>query len=98
MGDFPLLDLMVPPPKLIWRGGAALERSGRGHSPSAEGDLQWLAHDYRDPRKGGRWFRFNARERIWECLDPFDQTGVNLDPDQPPAVNAHGRLIAAERL
>lgn len=27
------------------------------------------------------------------CLDPWDQTGVNLLPDQPPAVSASGRLI-----
>lgn len=87
---------MASPPKPIWRGGVALSRIDAALGRSSEGDLQWLAHDYRDHRRGGRWFRFNARERIWECLDPFDQTDINLRPDRPPALNAYGRLIGQD--
>ncbi len=94
MGGFPLLDLMVPPPRPTWRGGVALT----AYSRAQEGDLQWLAHDYRDPRRGGRWFRYDARDQILRCLDPLDRTGVNLLPDQPPAVSASGRLIGFDTL
>ena len=82
-----LLDLMRPPPKPIWRNGVPDPAR-----PWQEGDLQWLADDYRDHRLGGKWFRFDARDCIWRCIDPFHQTGINRLPDQPPAVDQHGRL------
>ena len=86
-----LLDLMRPAPKPRWRDGQPIER-GPAHKPSLEGDLQWLADVWDDHRKGGKWFRYDARDSIWRCIDPFNQTGINRLPDQPPKVDRHGRL------
>jgi hypothetical protein len=82
-----LLDLMRPGPKPRWRNGEPVPAG-----PSQEGDLQWLADVWDDHRKGGKWFRYDARDSIWRCLDPFNQTGINRVPDQPPPVDQHGRL------
>lgn len=84
-----LLDLMVPAPKPTWRGRMALAH--KASLPAQEGDLQWLADDYRDHRRGGKWFRFDAHDRIWRCIDPFNKTGINARTDQPPAVDRYGR-------
>ena len=93
MAERTLLDWMVPPRKPNWRGGTSLCGSADGYVPPEDGDLQWFAHDWRDHRQGGRWFRFDACERIWRCLDPFDTTDINAHPDTPPAIDRHGRLV-----
>jgi hypothetical protein len=82
-----LLDLMRPSPKPRWRDGEPVAAG-----PSEEGDLQWLADVWDDHRKGGKWFRYDARDSIWRCLDPFHQAGINKFPDQPPMLDLHGRL------
>lgn len=84
-----LLDLMAPPRPPIWRDGKA----HYSYMKAAQGDLQWIAKDYRDHRMGGRWYRYNDSERIWRCLDPYDQYGINTVTDLPPAVNEYGRLL-----
>lgn len=93
MADLSLLDLMAPPRQPIWREGQALTWAEA--KPVTEGDLEWLPHDYRDHRLGGRWFRYDQRERIWRCLDPHDQSGINLSHTRP-AVDRHGRLLEQE--
>lgn len=90
-----LLTLMVPEPKPMWRAGVPLPGSSRGYVPCEQADLRWLAHDYRDHRKGGRWFCWDARDTVWRCLDPFDAQGINGLPDTPPAVDSFGRLVLA---
>lgn len=87
-----LIDMMVPPVLPIWRNGATLPL--KPWVPSEQGDLQWMAHDYRDHRKGGRWYCYAARDRIWVCLDPYDQSGINHNSDMPPIVDAFGRLCS----
>lgn len=77
----------APAPKPRWREGTP-----NAEGPSQEGDLQWLADDWLDHSKGGKWFRYDARDSIWRCLDPFNQTEINWKPDEPPAVDGHGRL------
>ncbi len=84
-----LLDLMRPDPRPVWRDGAIVTHEAR---PWREGDLQFLWNDYREARAGGKWFRFDVRDSIWRCLDPFRHTGINRLPDQPPALDRHGRL------
>jgi hypothetical protein len=86
-----LLDLMVPPlpaPPPVWRNGEALV----GWQGALHGDLLWFAHDYRDHGKGGRWYQFDGApgERIWQCIDPFDQMGINSVIDAPPRKVADG--------
>ena len=82
-----LLDSMREGPKPTWRNG----QPGK-HRPSVDGDLLWIANDYRAPRLGGKWFRFDQGETIWRCLDPFNQTGINSAGDTPPPVDRYGRL------
>jgi hypothetical protein len=89
--NLPLLDLMQPPTPPIWRNGAPLPL--KPWRPSEQGDLQWFAHDYRDHRRGGRWYCYNARESIWVCIDPYDQNRINRDKDVPPTVNEFGRVM-----
>ena len=86
-----LLDLMVSEPKPTWRGGISLPH-GRASLPSQGGDLSWFAHDWRDHRKGGRWYWYDAAWSIWCCIDPFDQTEINTDSASPPLIDQHGRL------
>lgn len=80
-----------PKPKPLWRNGEA--GTFKKLSPLQHGDLQWLAHDYRDHSKGGRWFYYDAAEMISRCIDPLDVMGINDKPDSPPTINASGRLI-----
>jgi hypothetical protein len=80
-----LLDLMVPPlpdAPPVWRNGEALV----GWQGAQGGDLQWFANDYRDHEKGGRWYQFDAApgERIWRCIDPWDQMKINGVMHAPP--------------
>lgn len=86
-----LLDMMVLPPPPIWRNGVALPF--KPWVPSEQGDLQWMARDYRDHRLGGRWYCYDGRDRIWVCIDPYDQFGINGNQSKPPAVNQYGRLL-----
>lgn len=87
-----LLELMAPEPKGTWRNGILLP-AGRASLPAQEGDLEWLPKDYRDHRLGGRWYRYDASDCIYRCLDPYDQFDINHLPDTPPAVNKYGRLV-----
>lgn len=83
-----LLDLMVPPTPPKWRGGVAIP--AQPYVRAEHGDLTWMAHDYRDHRAGGRWFWFDGNERIWRCVDPLDQCGINTVTDRPPPVTVSG--------
>ena len=70
-----------------WRDGKPC-----AERPAQEGDLEWLSDNYCDPQSKGKWFRFDARDSIWRCLDPFNQKGINETPHQPPSLDRHGRL------
>ena len=87
-----LLSLMEwsPPPmqrRPIWRAGRAVPGSDAGYVPHRTGDLRWLTVD---ATGRGRWFEWDAKRAEWICLDPADVTGINDQPDHPPA-----RKIAA---
>jgi len=60
------------------------------------GDLQRLtgSNPAVGVREAVRWYWYDARpgQRIWTCIDPFDQFGIN-DSAEPPRINADGRLI-----
>ncbi len=62
------------------------------------GDLQRMtgSNPALGVREALRWYWYDARpdHRIWTCIDPFDQFGIN-DRDEPPAINDYGRLVSA---
>lgn len=80
-----------PEPRGIWRAGKC--GSWQEMKPMQQADLQWMAHDYKHPERGGRWFFYFAPESIWRCIDPFDQMDINDKPDTPPKINSSGNLI-----
>ncbi len=89
-----LLDLMGAPPAVVlrrrdtqpmWRNGQTIKGSDTGFVPPLDGDLRWLAHD--TARTWGRWYRWDAGEGAWCCIDESDSTGINARHDKPPALN-----------
>ena len=90
-----MLKMMEPPTPPIWRNGAALPL--KPWVPSEQGDLQWMALDYRNHRLGGRWYCYDARDSIWVCIDPHNQFGINQTKDAPPAVDQFGRLAQPQQ-
>ena len=76
-----LLSLMMPPRLPKWRDGSAIVMADE---PSRQGDMQWFARNWQDHRAGGRWYAWMAAEKIWRCIDPYDQYSINEHRDSPP--------------
>jgi hypothetical protein len=78
-----LLDLMADlKAKPAWRMGRRLPGSDVHFVAPLHGDRRWLGHCPK--RTWGRWYRWDAGEAAWCCIDPDDSTGINAKPDTPP--------------
>ena len=59
--------------------------------PYRQGDVARLWHGMHVLTERTAWYFWDAANKVWTCIDPFDQYGIN-DRDEPPVVNEYGRL------